>query len=295
MSLEFTPARREQMLLRMALLGVTGAGKTRGALEVATNLFDGKLKVAGIDTEHGRMKLYADRYKFDHAELHDHHPESFIDAFNAAEAHGAEFIIVDSFSHEWMGKNGVLQLADRFGAWKDVRPLHTSVVERMLSSPAHVICCIRSKMKYDVRTEPRPSGQGERQVIEKLGLGPVQDDAILYEFDVLGDVDIGTHEATFSNRCDPLVGKSMMLGPEVAAILTKWLSEGEAPELPEEADQKDISRLIELLQTNGIEPGKIETGLAQARARTKGVLTQEYVDETIAKQEALLAEKKAKT
>src|SRR5256886_9773535 len=63
----------------------------------------------------------SDRYQFDHAELHDHHPESFIDAFNSAEAHGAEFIIVDSFSHEWMGKNGVLQRSEERRVGKECR------------------------------------------------------------------------------------------------------------------------------------------------------------------------------
>lgn len=293
--LEFTEARREQMKLRMANLGVSGAGKTRGALEIATNLYGGELKVAGIDTEHGRMKLFADRYKFQHAELVDHHPNSWIDAIDSAEGQGAEVIICDSFSHEWVGKNGTLQLADRFGAWKEVRPLHTSVLERIASSQAHIICCIRSKMKYGVTMEPRASGQGERQVIEKLGLGPVQDDAIIYEFDVLADVDIATHEALFSNRCDPLVGKTMMLDAAVAEILTSWLSEGEPPVIPEEASQEEISKLIELLQENGITSERIESGLASARSKSKGVLTPEYVREQVAKQEQLRDAKKETT
>jgi nucleoside-triphosphatase THEP1 len=222
-------ARREQIKLRMAILGVTGAGKTRGALEVATNLFSGDLKVGVIDTEHGRSRLYADRYRFRRLDLlTDQSPEAWIRAMDDLDRDGCDVQILDSVTHEWNGKNGVLAQADKFGEWKTVRPKHNSFVERILSSQAHVIVCIRAKMKYAVSEEEdtRPNRSGTRQVIEKVGLGPVQDEQLLYEFDVVADVDVKTHEATFSNRCDPLVGqtKSLVPGTDVAEILSGVLT-----------------------------------------------------------------------
>lgn len=284
---QWEEARREQIRLRMALLAVSGAGKTRGALEVATNLFDGTLNVHLVDTEHGRSKLFADRYRFKRMDLlADQSPDAFVRAIDSAEAAGAEALILDSVSHEWMGKNGVLSQADRFGDWKTIRPKHNDFIERILASPLHIIVCIRSKMKYAVKEEEdtRPNRTGTRQVIEKLGLGPIQDDQLIYEFDVVGDIDLDTHLATFTNRCDPLVGQTMSLvpGKEVAGILTDWLSKGEPPALPEPADEQDVDQLRQVLRDNGFDDEAIEQGFAKARARLGGVLTPEYVAETTA-------------
>jgi hypothetical protein len=296
MTITFEEAKREQVRLRMALLAVSGAGKTRGALEVATNLLGGGLNVYGIDTEHGRMRLYADRYRFKHADLlRDQSPDAFMRAFDVAESQKAEVIIVDSVSHEWIGKGGVLSMADKFGDWKKVRPKHNDFVERILVSPAHVIVCIRAKMKYAVTEEEdtRPNRSGTRQVISKLGLGPVQDEQLLYEFDVVGDIDVVTHETTFSNRCDPLVGQTMSLvpGKPVADILSAWLESGDPPE---EAAPETVERLRALLLENGISEERIASGFAAARTSRGGVLTPEYVAEQTAKQEAMKAEKAEK-
>lgn len=286
MDVMFEDAVRENVRLRMALIGPSGAGKTSGALEVATNLFGGELNVFGADTEHGRMRLYADRYKFKHAEMvDDFSPESFIRVIDSAERAGADILVIDSMSHEWMGKGGVLQLADRFGDWKQIRPRHTEFIERMLASQLHIICCIRSKMKYEVSTEARPGGDGERQRIEKLGLGPVQDDAIIYEFDVVGDIDAQTHLTTFTNRCDPLVDttRSLHPGKEVADILTEWMSEGRPPEPPPAATDEAVTELVAMLTELDYTAEKIESGLAIARSANRGQLHPDYVSEQAAK------------
>jgi hypothetical protein len=160
---------------------------------------------------------------------------------------GCDVQILDSVTHEWNGKNGVLAQADKFGEWKTVRPKHNSFVERILSSQAHVIVCIRAKMKYAVSEEEdtRPNRSGTRQVIEKVGLGPVQDEQLLYEFDVVADVDVKTHEATFSNRCDPLVGQTHLAHPRHRGrghperlALARRATRGGVP--------KDVERLREL-------------------------------------------------
>jgi hypothetical protein len=281
-------ARREQVLLRMAMLGVTGAGKTRGALEIATNLFDGSLEVGVIDTEHRRARLYADRYRFRHYDLlSDQSPEAWIAKMDELDRDGCEVQILDSVTHEWNGKNGVLSQADKFGDWKTVRPKHNAFVERILSSKAHVIVCIRAKMEYAVNEVPdtRPNRTGNRQVVEKLGLGPTQDSQFLYEFDVVADVDVTSHEATFSNRCDPLVGKTISLipGTEVAGILTDWLSHGDPPE---EASAEDVERLRELARAAGSSDEEIDAKFTTARSLTGGYLTPDYVERQIAALEA---------
>lgn len=290
--------KRENVWLRMLLMGPSGAGKTMGALEVATKLFGGSLDVVGLDTEHGRMKLYADRYPLKaYAQLNeDHSPETWTDALDWAYGKAPGGVaVLDSFSHEWMGKNGVLQQVDRFADWAVVRPKHSDLIEHIAALPMHVIVCVRSKMKYQV-TEEEADGR-MRQRIQKLGLGPIQDDAIIYEFDVVGAVDVGTHETTFSNRCEPLVDQTFELAPgdEVAGILSKWLSEGDPPALPEAASDDAVTELMTSLAAEGFAQAVIEEKFAQARQGAQGVLTAEYVERNLAgSKERLAAKAKAK-
>lgn len=276
--------KRENVWLRMILLGPTGAGKSVAALEVSTKLFGGSLDVGFADTEHGRGKLYADRYRVkSYGQIEDDFsPEEYVKAVQSLYSDGCGVIVLDSISHEWIGNNGVLQQADRFGEWKNVRPKHNSFVEALLSVPAHLIVTCRAKMKYEV-SEEDVNGR-TRQVIKKLGLGPVQSDDILYEFDVVGMVDASTHDVTFSNRCDPLVDttRSLLPGDEVAGILTTWLSEGEPPVAPEEANPADIDELENLLLAEGLAAEVIEKGFAVGRQKNRGVLHPEWVAEKLA-------------
>ena len=59
---EVTVATREKSKLRIALAGVSGGGKTLGALLLASGMTGGDFKkICLIDTEHKRGQLYANR------------------------------------------------------------------------------------------------------------------------------------------------------------------------------------------------------------------------------------------
>lgn len=275
--------KRENVLLRAFFMGPTGSGKSRAALELASKLFGGQLKTTLINTERGREKLYADRYSYsliDLCEEEDFSPEAYMRALDIAEQHNPGGIyVVDSASHEWMGKGGILQMADRFGDWKTVRPKHNAWVERMLATQGHLIVCCRAKMKYEVGTE-QVQGR-ERQVIRMLGVGPIQSDDLQYEFNTVVRFDQATHEATFSGHVDPLVDTVHDLhdATEVAETLTKWLSEGEPPKPPEEADAKAVAELTALLLDEGHAQDVIEQRFAVARSQNRGALHPDYVAE----------------
>ncbi|RYG72510.1 AAA family ATPase, partial [bacterium] len=73
----FQKATKKSARLRMALIGVAGAGKTYTALSIASYL--GK-KVAVLDTERGSASKYSDIFEFDVLEPETFSPKTYIDA-----------------------------------------------------------------------------------------------------------------------------------------------------------------------------------------------------------------------
>lgn len=291
----FTQMKRENVWLRMLLMAPTGGGKTVQSLRIATTLFGGALPVALLDSEHGRAKLYADKFPaINYDQLTgDFSPEAYLRKAREAEAaFPGGVLILDSISHEWMGKKGILQEVDRFGDWKKVRPRHNDFIEGLLELQMHLIVTVRAKMKYEV-SEQEVDGR-TRQVINKLGVGPVQSDDIIYEFDVVGMIDAQSHDVTFSNRCDPLVDTTRQINgedTEVADILTEWLSQGEPPAGPPEAEISAVEELCRLLTEDGITADKIEQGFVAARSVNRGALHPDWVADKIEQVKARLQAK----
>lgn len=188
----FTKAVKTERKLRMAITGPSGAGKTFSALAIAQALGD---RIAVIDTEHGGATLYADEFDFDHVALESFAPEMYRTYLHGAGQEGYPVVIVDTITHAWMGKDGVLETVDRekarsqrgndFAAWQVGTKKQTEFVETLLSVPFHLIVTMRSKMDYVL--EAGPNGKTSPK---KLGMAPVQREGIEYEFDVIGDMDL---------------------------------------------------------------------------------------------------------
>lgn len=294
---------RDQVLLRGYFFGPTGSGKSRGALELASRIFDGSLPIGLVNTELGRGKLYADRFPLatyvDMAEVGDFSPEGYTRALDAIEAkQGGGIYILDSVTPEWTGREGILQQADRFGEWKTVRPKHNAWVERLGRVNGHLIVTVRAKMKYEVGEE---EVQGRtRQVIRALGVGPVQSDDLQYEFNLVGNFEQATHDVRWSGHVDPLVDTISNFANDesassTASTLTRWLSEGNPPPPPPEAaTEKAIAELVESLHEEDFGDDLIQERFAVARAQNRGVLVPEYVAEQLVKSKARLAAKKKK-
>lgn len=193
MSNPFVKAVRTQAKLRLGLDGPSGSGKTYTALVAATALANGG-KIAVIDTERNSASLYSDKFSFDVVCLDSFAPQQYINMIEAAEEAGYAVIVIDSLSHAWEGEGGVLDLHDQavrkqrtsnsFTAWKDVTPLHRSLVDAMLQSKCHIIATMRSKMDYIQEKD----SEG-KTVIKKVGLAPVQRQGMEYEFTIMGDMD----------------------------------------------------------------------------------------------------------
>lgn len=237
----FETVTRQKAKLRMALTGVSGCGKTLGALYIAYGMTGDWSKVALIDTEHERARFYADRSDLGTgAFLYQsmsapYSPERYKQMVSeGAEAVGADgVVIVDSFSHAWEAEGGILQIKDKiseqrgknsYTAWNEAGREQDTLVNTILSVPCHTIVTMRSKMAYELvendrgRMEPR-----------KLGLKPIQRDNVEYEFDIVLDIS-RSHLATASKDTTFLDKYGAVITPELGTQLAEWLSDGVEPE-----------------------------------------------------------------
>lgn len=180
MTFEFRPAVRENVGLLIGLAGGTGSGKTFSAMRLAQGIAGDK-PFAVIDTEAGRAKHYADRFKFDHGDLKaPFRPDAYADAIKAADAAGYPVIVVDSASHEHAGEGGLLDWheaeltrmagddwkrreAVKMAAWIKPKTSHKAMVNRLLQVRAHLILCFRAEEKVEMK---RDEG-GKMQIVPK--------------------------------------------------------------------------------------------------------------------------------
>jgi hypothetical protein len=183
MAFEFRPARRENVGLLLGLSGGTGSGKTFTGMRLASGIA-GDRPFAVIDTEAGRAKHYADRFRFDHGDLTPPFtPDRYTEAIVAADAAGYPAIVVDSMSHEWAGEGGVLEWHDAeldrmagndyrkresctFAAWIQPKSAHKRMVNRLLQVRAHLILCFRAEPKIEIVR----GANGKTEIREKQGL-----------------------------------------------------------------------------------------------------------------------------
>lgn len=170
MTFHFRPATRENVGLIIGLIGPSGGGKTYTAMRLAAGIAGDK-PFCVIDTEAGRAKHYADRFKFDHGDLKPpFRPGSYADAIRAADDAGYPVIVVDSASHEWAGEGGILDwqeeeltrmAGDNYGkreackmaAWIKPKTAHKQMVQRLLQVRAHLILCFRAEEKVKMERD----------------------------------------------------------------------------------------------------------------------------------------------
>lgn len=239
----FSAASRKRAKLRMALTGVSGAGKTLGALYLAYGITGDWGKVALIDTEHERARFYAARADLDtgaflyQALSPPYSPERYKAMVReGAEAVGEDgVLIIDSLSHAWNAEGGVLELKDRiasqsgknsYTAWSEAGQEQTRLINTILSVNCHTVCTMRSKMAYALELNDR----GKQQPV-KLGLAPVQRDDTEYEFDIVLDIS-RSHIATASKDTTILDRFGEVITPQLGIRLREWLDTGADDPLP---------------------------------------------------------------
>lgn len=197
---QFKPAELRAVSVIAGFIGGTGSGKTYSALRFATGLAGGE-RFAVIDTEAGRAQHYAKMFEFDHGDLQPPFtPDAFRDAIVAADEAKYPVIVVDSFSHEWYGDGGVLEMQEKeldrmagtdwqkreackMASWIKPKTAHKKMVQRLLQLRAHLVICLRAEEKIEMERK-----DGKMQVVPKKtltgldGWVPICEKNLPYEF-----------------------------------------------------------------------------------------------------------------
>lgn len=224
-------ATRRKAKLRLALCGVSGAGKTLGAIKIAKGM-GGKIVV--IDTEDTSADLYANIADYDVLTLTaPFSPQRYVEAIEICEKAGYDIIIIDSLSQAWAGTGGVLDIQDKIAqtsnskntyfAWREATPLHNRLVDAILHSPAHIIVTMRSKAHHDV-----VDINGKKTPV-KVGMAPIQREGMDYEFTVVLDIDQKSHlYNTTKDRTQLFDGKHELISEQTGKDLMEWLNSGKS-------------------------------------------------------------------
>jgi hypothetical protein len=238
MAIQFTKATKYESKLRLALIGPAGSGKTYTALNIGQHLGDNP-KIALMDTEHGSASKYANLFEFDAVAPDSFSPTVYMDVIKAAEQGGYDVLILDSLSHAWAGKDGILEFVDRETArsrsrnafsegWRKASPLHNQLIDALLAADLHLIVTMRSKMAYELQENEKG-----KKVPVKIGLQPIQRDGMEYEFDVIGDLDQDNNLVVGKTRCPALAEQVYpKAGKDIADVLNAWLVGEKPPERP---------------------------------------------------------------
>lgn len=226
--MQLQKASRKKAKIKLGLSAVSGGGKTYSALLIAYGLCGDWEKIAVIDTEHMSAELYSDLGSYNVIPLEaPFSPERYIEAIKVCEAAGMEVIIIDSITHEWDGKGGILQIADgmtgnSFTNWAKLTPRHQSFIDAILQSKAHVITTVRRKQDYEMTKDK----EGKVKV-EKAGLKEITREGFEYELTVNLELD-QKHNATASkDRTGLFAGKPHFIPTvETGKLIRQWCESG---------------------------------------------------------------------
>lgn len=282
----FQKAVRSTKRLRITLTGPPGSGKTYTALSIASGLGG---KIALIDSEKGSASLYAlqegeppnpGKFEFDTDILGSFDPRIYVEKIQEAERAGYPIIIIDGLSQAWNGKGGLLELVEKFTArskskngftegWSQGTPIQNQLIDAIMSSSAHIISTMRTKVEYVIENDSRTGKMSPR----KIGLAPVQRQDIEYEFDIVGEMDMQNNLIVAKTRWSRLRGEVIENpGAELGRMLNGWLNDvgGGGEEISRPAPTPPAAQVSRPSPSRAISP-------APARPVPSGLATPEMV------------------
>lgn len=226
-------AQKQTSKLRISLAAPSGGGKTYSSLRMAYGITNDWSKIGVIDTEQKSSANYKKLGDFKLINLEaPYTPDNYIGAIQAFEIAGMEVIIIDSVTHIWKGRGGLLEyqnaLGGRFQDWAKTTPMYQKFIDSILQSKCHMITTIRKKEGYALSTE------GGKTKVTKQGMDDEIRDGYSYEMTVAFDLNIN-HLAESSKDRTGLFMKSdgsneaFMITEETGKQLKQWAESGITP------------------------------------------------------------------
>lgn len=160
---KFLPAKMDGVGLFIAIAGGSRTGKTFSALTLARGIAGPNGKIACIDTEGKRLSHYKDMFLSTDGQPFDVYnmqspftAERFAEGAKAAEEAAYDCLVIDSFSLEWAGSGGVLQIYDdafeKKGfdqkhsdlCWRIAKKAHNRMLDDLVQRTIPIIFCLRA-------------------------------------------------------------------------------------------------------------------------------------------------------
>lgn len=256
MTSKFRKAARQKLKASILIEGLQGSGKSGLALLLAQSLADNTDNVFAIDTENKSLDLFqglksntGDTFKeFNKADLtmaDGYAPSNYLALRDEAIKEGAEVVIMDSITHMWTGKGGVLDSVaeaqatglDNYRSWgTDKNRKEKAILTDIVRSPeAHIISTVRIKEKFGLEFD---EAKGKHKVVS-LGDQELQQDGLKYEPDLVlrmispGNMD-GTNpvvEVLKSRYAILRTGEEYEITKELLQQIKEYLAEGLDPEV----------------------------------------------------------------
>jgi hypothetical protein len=157
-------------------------------------------------------------------------PEKYIDAIKDCENAGMEVIIVDSITHEWDGKGGILEISNSmtgnsYTNWAKITPRHNAFIDSILQSKSHIITTVRRKQDYEMTTNPN----GKLTPV-KVGLKEVTREGFEYELTVNLELDQKHNASASKDRTGLFIDKPEFVPSEdTGKLLLNWCESGVEP------------------------------------------------------------------
>lgn len=221
-------ATRTKAKIRLGLSAVSGGGKTYTALLIAYGMCGDWEKIAIIDSENGSADLYSHLGGYNVLPITaPFTPEKYVQAIHECEGAGMEVLIIDSITHEWDGKGGILDIStsmsgNSYTNWAKITPRHNAFIDAILTSTCHVITTVRRKQDYELVT----NSQG-KAVPQKVGLKEVTREGFEYELTINLEID-ASHMATASKDRTGLFASNIPFMPsvETGKMIKEWCELG---------------------------------------------------------------------
>ena len=266
---KFRKVERQKVKASIMIEGLQGSGKSGLALALARVLASDWDKIYAIDTENQSLDLFdgiklntgieiTNFNKVDLTPDDGFAPSNYMALREDAIEAGAEVVIMDSISHMWNRKGGLLDKVteaqaaglDSYRSWgtDENRSEKEFIFDLVRSHKAHIISTVRSKEKFGMEYDET---RGRNKVVS-LGEQQIQQEGLKYEPDlVLRMVSAGHTDGTapkaevLKSRYAILrVGEEYEFTAELLHSIKQYLEEGVDPEILLQQQKEDVINAI---------------------------------------------------